>query len=80
MSLPPALTCVQNGILCTRSTRYPVLIDPQGQVWRLFPALSAEVPPWLASGEKPNNLELCPSHLPVLCNSHRRGCRAAPGC
>lgn len=32
MSLPSALASVQNGILCTRATRYPVLIDPQGQV------------------------------------------------
>ncbi|XP_014674920.1 PREDICTED: dynein heavy chain 10, axonemal-like [Priapulus caudatus] len=46
--LPPDELSIQNGILTTRSSRFPLCIDPQQQ------ALN-----WIRKREEPNNLKVC---------------------
>ncbi|XP_074640231.1 dynein axonemal heavy chain 10-like [Tubulanus polymorphus] len=47
-SLPPDELSIQNGILTTRASRFPMCIDPQQQ------ALN-----WIKKKEEPNNLKVC---------------------
>ena len=66
--LPTDPLSIQNGILVTRSSRYPLLIDPQGQAFKWITAMqrrTENLPPWeltaLNSSKLKDNLEFCMS-------------------
>jgi dynein heavy chain, axonemal len=66
--LPTDPLSIQNGILVTRSSRYPLLIDPQRQAFKWISAMqkrAGNLPPWevtaLNSPKLKDNLEFCMS-------------------